>query len=62
MYAPEWITLVNECSTEEDAGFDPLSLTAMATQLLIMIAKHIQALADWFEGVYTHTVHVHFAL
>ena len=55
MYAPDWITLVNECASEEEAGVDPTSLTAMATQLLIMISKHIQTLAsDWFSGICTH--------
>ena len=53
VYAPEWITLVSECSGEEGAesGSEPDSLTTMATQLLIMISKHIQTLAsDWFSG------------
>lgn len=58
VYAPEWITLMTECTTGEeeaelDAAIDPLSLTSMATQLLIMISKHIQTLAsDWFLGTY----------
>ena len=53
MYAPDWITLVTEWSGEDGGGVDPHSLTAMATQLLITISKHIQTLAsDWFQGIY----------
>ena len=55
MYAPEWVTLVSECPAEEeeqtDPNNDPVTLTTMATQLLILISKHIQTLAsDWFSG------------
>ena len=57
VYAPELITLVAECSGEEtedqETGIEPDSLTTMATQLLIMISKHVQTLAsDWFSGIY----------
>ena len=53
VYAPDWITLVNEFASDEGTDFDPFSLTAMATQLLIMISKHIETLAsDWFPGTY----------
>ena len=37
---------------EADTGIDPLSLTSMATQLLLMISNHVQTLAsDWFLGI-----------
>jgi serine/threonine protein kinase len=56
VYAPELITLVAECSGEEtedqETGIEPDSLTTMATQLLIMISKHVQTLAsDWFSDM-----------
>ena len=57
VYAPDWITLVAECAGEEQqeemaGGIEPDSLTTMATQLLIMISKHVQTLAsDWFSGM-----------
>lgn len=60
VYAPEWFSLMSECSgaeREEVTGIDPLSLTSMATQLLIMISKHVQTLAcDWFSGTYIQYV------
>ena len=52
VYGPDWITVVNESSGDDETICDPFCLPAMATQLLVMISSHIQSLAsDWFPGM-----------
>ena len=54
VYTNEWIQLVNELNEDGclDIQLTPTKIIAYATQLLVMVSRHIKSLAtNWFPGM-----------